>query len=164
MKKLLVSLALLVGSSAFAGNEGPQAAPDQPQVIARVVVGSFFVPPGRPVSTSVTISTAGAVVRTDSWMDGRSKTVAVATLSPEITAKLVKASAAVQPGELVDPNPSEPSCQDAPSTTYYAVKNQEIAIGARQGCKDLYKENSSDADMLLKSALEAALNLSYLAK
>jgi hypothetical protein len=168
MKKVLLGLIVLTSVSAFAGNEGPSAAPQlPPPIVAKVQIASFFHPPDSPDTVRVEIAANGKVTRTEVYMRQNNKVVVkqIAKLAPSVIKSLIEHANKVVAGELKDPNPKEPGCMDAPSITYTAINQSgEIDIAERQACKEMEKENATFEDQAVRSALDAALDLSNLAR
>ena len=167
MKPLfLTALLSLMFAPAFAGNEGPQAAPPNPgpAVIAEFSVGGGLRPPSSPYAISVTIDSAGVVRYVEEYGGGRDKSRKVAVLSADTLASLEAHVEAVQSGELKDPNPKRPGCVDAPSSDYQVIKKsgERIGIAARRACKDYEKEDATEADVAVIKALDAAWVFAHL--
>ncbi|MES2855814.1 MAG: hypothetical protein V4692_08120 [Bdellovibrionota bacterium] len=166
MKTFLMSILMLSSLTAFAGNEGPSGAPPvDPPVLAKVEVWIPFGPPESPGSVTLTIDSKGRIVREDQYRNNRSVKRSVGKLSTAVVKGLAKAVSAVKPGKLVDPDPKDEGCFDAPTTTYTAINAEgEIQISQKMRCKHFEKENSGTAEQQVESALAAAMNLSHLAK
>jgi hypothetical protein len=165
MKKIMLGLLMLTSVSAFAGNEGPNAAPQLPPipVVATVQIASFFHPPGSPDTIRVEIMKDGQILRTEVYRDQKVITKQVATLSHELSRAIDAAVSKVKPGKLIDPNPKSPGCMDAPSVNYSVTSdNGKIDIGATVACKEMIKDNGDENDGLVRRALEAADSLSSL--
>jgi|GEM_PF-4826236 len=164
MKSLVLALSLLLSIPAFAGHEGPEGVAILDPVIAKVVTGSGFAPPVAPLSVTVQIHRSGLIEMIRAFPKN-SKTTEVATLAQPVALKLWGYTTSVVQAKLEDINPSAPECMDAPSTTYYAVQGwQEVEVAMTQNCKEFRKANESDADREVKRALDAALELSMIAR
>ncbi|HVK60141.1 MAG TPA: hypothetical protein VM432_01275 [Bdellovibrionales bacterium] len=169
MKTLFLSLMLLASSAAFAGNEGPQAAPVPPPnpTVAKASVHSFFTPQDSAKTTIVEVLRSGQVKLSLQYFDAsRNKTSNMLRLSPELTRKIVALVAKVEAGKLVDPTPEDPGCFDAPYTSFKAVKDngQEIEIAANSACKHMLKQPRNGADAELERILKSLLDLAWSAQ
>lgn len=167
MKTLLLAMAIMFTSASFAGNEGPQAMPPKPQfMIAQVVLNIAFGPIDAPRSLSVEIFSNGNVQSTTNYRDNNSVVKKLATLSPEVLAKVSALVESTEAGELYDPSPEQPGCFDAPTTTYYAIKSngEKIAVAQQMQCKDLQKRTATSGDYDLKHTLSGLTSLADLFK
>lgn len=163
--QILAMLLVLSTLTAQAGNEGPQAAPKPPpKMIAQVVTGGGFAPPSVPVRRTIDVLADGQVQSTESYRDGHTVTKALAKLSKGVLSKLQAIVTATQAGELVDPNPQNPGCMDAPSITYYAIlANQtKIAVASVEQCKQLERADASSGDYQIKDVLQGLMSLDNL--
>ena len=159
---LLLSLTTL---TAWAGNEGPQAAPTLPsQVLAEMVIGSGFGPPDMPFSTTIDIMKDGRVQEIQTFRMNRTVITELATLAPDTLAKLNKTVQSTKKGNIVDPDPKVPSCMDAPTTMYFAILNsgERIELGASEGCKEMRKDNATYGDKQIQKILQGFMSLIYL--
>jgi hypothetical protein len=170
MKHLILALALCLSSiQAFGreGNDGPNAMPAPPSrsyELAKVVIGSGFVPPNYPTSTTVQVLSTGQVKKIEVYGDGRTTVENVARLSSSKLQKLAANIQAMSVGEPQDSEPDQPGCFDAPTTIYFAVRlgaGQE-QVARQAACKDYKKPNENSADQAVVQALNALLELSYL--
>jgi hypothetical protein len=163
MKTQFLALVLILSSlTAFAGNEGPQAAPVlPPKLIAQLVTGSGFGPPSMPAVSTINVLENGKVQATDRYRDGHVTVEELAQLSPMVLAKLQTLVNSTVAGELVDPSPEFPGCMDAPSTTYYAIlaDGTKIAVAGQQQCKELQKSNATSSDYQIESILKGFISL-----
>lgn len=162
MKKMFLSMLVMAFASfSFAGNEGPQAAPELPTpVIAeRTLSGGFFVAPGSPYAYSIQILIDGTVVKTE-WIRGEGKDEekysVITTLSSNRLKTLRKLIKSIQPGDMYDPNPKDPRCQDAPMSRDLVHKNGvQIEIAKNAGCKKFARQNATSADLRIIKILDA---------
>lgn len=161
MKKLILALTLCLGSSnVFAGNEGPNAMAKMPETIARVQIGAMFAPPEWPRSQSVDVLATGEVLSIKKYNDGKVETESLAILGTEKLARLKSDIAGMSKGEVVDPNPQQDGCMDAPTTTYSAVQDGALTKIAQDiDCKHFRKKNMNMEDSRVISTLEALLTL-----
>lgn len=156
MKTIIAMLLTVTTLAAWAGNEGPSAMPPRPQtIIAQVVSGGGFAPPSVPVRWTVDIMSNGDVQATESYRDGHTDVKLLAVLSADVLANLKVLVQSTKAGELVDPNPSQPGCMDAPSTTYYSILNDgtKIAIAGSERCKELERKDATGSDYTIKNVL-----------
>src|SRR4051812_38534656 len=98
MKKLILSqlllAAMLVSTSAFAGNEGPNAAPKPPPVvIAKATTYIGFRPPNMAGKVEISIKSDGSMTKTESYDDGHQDVRELGTLSKFISSRLNVAAA-----------------------------------------------------------------------
>jgi hypothetical protein len=148
---------LVFAFSAKAGNEGAQAAP-QPQdpVLAEyIAAGGFFVPPGSVASKQYQILQSGTV-QLVSWIRGEQspKVETLKQLSTEELALCNNLVEAIEPGELVDPNPESPGCMDAPSFRYVVHSSKgEITIWEKFNCKVMDRPAATEADSAIMKIL-----------
>jgi hypothetical protein len=166
MKTQMIALLLTVATlTARAGNDGPQAAPSQPkQIVAQVVTGGGFAPDYVPVRSTVDILSTGEVQATDSYRDGHTAIKLIATLAPDVLTNIKSLAESIRAGEMVDPNPSSPGCMDAPSTIYYAIKNDgtKIAIAQNEQCKQYERKEANSGDYVIKNVLQGMISLAQL--
>ena len=162
----LAVLFSLITHSAFAGNEGPQAAPQPlpPKIIAQVISGSGFASPSSPITSTVDILADGRVQATEIFRDHNIKVKELAVLSAEVLAKLKALIQSTRAGKLVDPSPQSPACMDAPSTNFYAIlaSGERIAVGGIEACKKMEKENGTSSDAQIMEILQGFWSLANL--
>lgn len=132
-------------------------------IIAQQVVSIGYRPPQVPGEVIVSVSVSGKVVETSKYDDGKVEKVDIATLSAPVLNHLKAKIAAVQPGDLIDPNPKDPPCMDAPSVIYEvaAADGTMTKVGAAYGCKELAKKDYPQADAEIVSQLKALSNLRH---
>lgn len=158
MNKLMMLIsALVISFSAQAGNDGPQAVPHQEKnVVAEYVRnGGFFVPPRHPASYVYQILTDKTVVETIYFNGGASPKIRVlAKLNSQEWSRIITLVNQVKPGEIYDPNPSQPGCQDA-GGSHYTVYNShgKIQIYESYNCKQMKRENATIADTKIMQIL-----------
>jgi hypothetical protein len=159
MKKMIFSILTLVFvSSAFAGNEGPQAAPiaPKPAVVAeRRMSGGFFAPPDVPYVRSLQILENGDVNKVEFYRNVADPvTVLVYKLTNAQIARLQNLVAGVQEGKMIDPQPEEHGCMDAPLFEDVVYKaGTRIVIAQKFNCKDMVHDNATVADTKVIQAL-----------
>lgn len=157
-KSILVSLILALSLFANAGHDGPQAAPPMhhAHVLAEYVIAGFFVPPGEPTVRQYQIMEDGTERLITSYNDNTPQEIRrLKNISPEELAQVKKLVSEIQPGKLFDPNPEQPSCQDAPTLNYLVYQGvEQILIGQRSGCKTMKHENETAADAQIIQILE----------
>jgi hypothetical protein len=163
MKTLLTLVLVAFALTAKAGNDGPQASPPAPvTVLAEYSIsGGLFVPPGYPSAYRYQILTDG-LVQVKTYIQGQNDptTRRLKKLSPRHLAHIEALVQAIEPGDMVDPNPNEPGCQDGPTFTYMVYKaDAKIIIGQNYNCKELSRPNGGDADKELMRILAAIKNL-----
>jgi len=167
MKKMILSiLVFALATSAFGGNEGPQAAPELPsKVLAeRGSNGGFFVAPGSVHARQIQILSNGDVIKIEWSRDpDTEKTTPIMKLSAAQIAKVFKLVKSVKPGAMVDPNPNSPGCMDAPNFSDAVYRgNTRIEIARNAACKQYKHENATDADTKLIRILDAMETLARL--
>jgi hypothetical protein len=166
MKNLFCIMSLILSMSllAHAGNEGAQAGPMPPQiVIAKVSIGGGFAPPSVPSSRVIEILNNGMVQQVYYYQNNVPKVMPLTELSQSVLKGLTAVLDRVQVGTLQDPNPVDPGCVDAPSTTYAVVRNgQTIAVAQRMNCKEYVKSPATQDDQTVKDTLDALLKISNL--
>ena len=157
-----LSLFTCASLNAFGGNEGPQASPVPPRLpIASITIGGGMPRPGGPQVYVVTILDDGSVVVSDQ-SGKKTTTTKIAQLSNDLVKSLKKADSTINPGPIQDEDPTAPSCEDAPTTTYSAFHLERITIAQVVGCKKATKADPTDDEITVKSALDAVLALSNL--
>lgn len=163
--KILILTMLLFGLLARAGNEGAQATPGTPQqeVLAEYIVfQGFFSPPTHPSSYLYQIRIDGTVQITSSYM--------FSSTEPEIKvlkvfneteiAHIIKLVNSIQPGQLIDPNPEFPGCQDGPLSRHFVNQlTGTIQISEYKACKNMIRENANEADAEMIKILTALKDL-----
>lgn len=164
MKNLILALALCLSAvPAFAGNDGPNAAPSmRPQTIAKAEVMAMFTAPGSANYTSVEVLADGEVVLTRKYAGQQTKTDVslFATLDGKVVASLVQDIKALSAGKPVDTSPGTDGCMDAPSLRYSTLSNGvETELASRMDCKDFKKPNENEADARVLRFLESLLNM-----
>lgn len=155
MKKAFFSLFLIFAVlPAFAATE---------KTIAQRVMSIGFRPPDSPASITLTVGDLGNVVKTSKYDGGRIEQEALATLSAPVLNRIKAKIAAVKPGKLIDPNPNQPICMDAPNTNYEVAMadGSMTAVGANEQCKDLVKEGYPMADSEIVEILNGLWTLAY---
>lgn len=156
MKTIIAMLLTVSTLTTWAGNEGPSAMPTKPQsIIAQVVSSGGFAPEYVPVRWTVDIMSNGDVQATESYRDGHTNVKLLAVLSADVLINLKSLVQSTKPGALVDPNPTQPGCMDAPSTTYYSILNDgtKIAIAGTEECKVLERKEATSSDYTIKNVL-----------
>lgn len=150
MKALFSLLLVLAFSfSAFAGNEGPQAAPKQQEkMIAELSVVVMFGNPSLPWFYSYQIYANGYTQLVTQMRDSKEKKIkALKPYRRKDAQEIRDLVKEIVPGKLFDGNPTRPSCMDAPTTNMRVLSNnQEIMIAQYAGCKAMNRENRSHAD------------------
>ncbi|WP_413291506.1 hypothetical protein [Bdellovibrio sp. HCB337] len=162
MKKMFLSMLVVAFASvSFAGNEGPQAAPEYPgpktvTVLAERVLSSGFVPPGAVGLRKTQVLSDGSVVRLEWFGGAKPRKMSILTLSQKKLANLVQLINQIQEGDLFDLNPAAPSCQDAPTSSDAVYKNGvEIKIAQNADCKPYGRKNATAADARVINLLNA---------
>ncbi|WP_413291505.1 hypothetical protein [Bdellovibrio sp. HCB337] len=160
MKKIfLSSLVLVFASLSFAGNEGPQAGPPyRATIIAeRTVGGGYPPPPGHSHGRSIQITDDGTVLKAE-WFVGEQdpRITHVMKLTVKQLTKLQKNIQSIQPGDLIEPNPEQRGCYDAPTSTDRVYKSGlVIKIAQKAACKQYTRENAKLADRKVINLLNA---------
>lgn len=105
-------------------------------VVAQVVTAGAFRPVTAPNATGIDIMADGAVILFKSYDDGHTDTLSIGTLTPSRLDALKRATAEFSVGELVQADPSRPSCFDAPGTTYLArnAVGEAVVLQGHYGC------------------------------
>lgn len=158
--KTLLALLLVLGfsSSAFAGNEGPQAMPDERGhvVIADYTINVVFGNPSLPYFYNYQILANGETqLVTKLRGTGEQKVKALKTYSAKDAEEIRDLVKEIVPGKLFDANPQSAGCMDAPLITLSVYQGKErILIGQRANCKSMNRENRSHADEKLIGILE----------
>lgn len=160
MKKILITL-LLSLSALTASAQNP---PATPTIIAQFERAGGMLPPTMPYRSAIQISNKGVVNSVDTYYNGKVVSTKLSTLSKPVLAKLKSQIAQVKAGELIDPNPDEPLCTDAPSMTYsvFTASNQKIDISGHYGCKEFTKTNPSSGDYSVVNVLDGLKSLASL--
>lgn len=151
MKTLLLTLVTAIGLTAYAGNEGAQAVPDYgTKVVAEYIANSGFFGwsgPG-PIGYSYQIlSNRDAVVISYYRNHTQDQIKRLRTLSFAEFSDLSLWLKKIKPGNMYDPQPNNPGCQDAPSFRYVVhLASGEMEIGKQAACKTWKRHNASSAD------------------
>jgi hypothetical protein len=155
--QMIAAILVLMTTAAWAGNEGPQATQDLPnKLIAQMSISSGFIPDWMPHTRNINIDVKGVVTATKTFQGGRTEVQKLARLAPEVLKNLKSKVESTLVGDLKEVDPEQPMCTDAPSTTYYAIHADglKVAVAGKAGCKDFSKENATEADYMVKNALE----------
>ncbi len=157
MKNLFLALAICFSSvQVFGGNDGPSAAPrEMPRqtVLARVASYDGMAQNGQLV---IEILNNGQVKLVRGQLGGEVRISLLATLSQSVLRSLKDSLKNVSDVTLVDNNPNGPMCEDAPVTSYQALKNGKLVkLKILEGCHTLSILDPSYADHKVIQTLEA---------
>ena len=146
MKNIILTL-LMIFSAGVQAQASTTANIVNKNVVAKYWVGGGMMPPGRSNVSQVIFYRNGQVT-----VETANSKKAIAALTKESVVALTKIVDAIRDAQLVDPNPGQPRCMDAPSHSYTVVQSngKEIEIAARRGCHNLsIKDGAYEVDSVL---------------
>lgn len=142
------SLTALLNTTVLAGNEGPQAQPQQPDpIVAQYVVESRHNLKKTPWRSSYMIYSIGQARVIHEMSNGRMENKFLKNYNATEMKSLKALIKSMNPGKLREEITRTPNCRSNPSATYTVYnKVQEIVIATSTACKKSQREDANDSD------------------